>query len=75
MNKYLVKAVVSVSVVGGLMLILTQHKSFGGLSNDVKREKIESVSEGKLIESMDESRLVEPAATEAHDRVIGGDIE
>jgi hypothetical protein len=74
-SKYLVKAVVSVSVVGGLMLILTQHESFDGLSDDVKREKVESVGEGRLVESMDKSRLVEPAATEAHDRVIRGDIE
>ena len=57
---------VSVSVVGGLVLILTQHESFGGLSDDVEREKVESVGEG---------RLVEPAATEAHDCVVGGDTE
>lgn len=66
---------VSISVVGGLVLILTQHESFGGLSDDVEREKVESVGEGRLVESVDEGRLVEPAATETHDRVVGGDTE
>ena len=33
------------------------------------------VGEGRLVESVDEGRLVEPAATKAHDRVVGGDTE